>query len=158
MLHTYNPQPMSLSTSYTLQFPRYSQDKILKVKVTTARSALKSRSHQDVPYLQPPTNVPIRYQLPSPYGFRDITRKRFHRSRSLWQGQRLNQGHNMTLHTYNPQSMSLSGINVCMYLYSAQYLHILQDSKRYLTNPTEQVQPQLTSNSHSPNWKIEAQG
>ena len=47
---------------------------------------------------------------------------------------------------------------VCMYLYSAQYLHILQDSKRYLTNPTEQVQPQLTSNSHSPNWKIEAQG
>ena len=33
-----------------------------------------------------------------------------------------------------------------MYLYSAQYLHILQDSKRYLTNPTVQVQPQLTSN------------
>ena len=32
---------------------------------------------------------------------------------------------------------------VCMYLYSAQYLHILQDSKRYLTNPTVQVQPQL---------------
>ena len=25
---------------------------------------------------------------------------------------------------------------VIMYLYSAQYLHILQDSKRYLTNPT----------------------
>ena len=45
-----------------------------------------------------------------------------------------------------------------MYLYSAQYLHILQDSKRYLTNPTVQIQPQLTSNSHSPNWKIEAQG
>ena len=35
---------------------------------------------------------------------------------------------------------------LCMYLYSAQYLHILQDSKRYLTNPTVQVQPQLTSN------------
>ena len=35
-----------------------------------------------------------------------------------------------------------------MYLYSAQYLHILQDSKRYLTNPTVQVQSQLTSNSH----------
>ena len=33
-----------------------------------------------------------------------------------------------------------------VYLYSAQYLHILQDSKRYLTNPTIQVQPQLTSN------------
>ena len=45
-----------------------------------------------------------------------------------------------------------------LYLYSAQYLHILQDSKHYLTNPTVQVQPQLTSNWHSPNWKIEAQG
>ena len=49
-------------------------------------------------------------------------------------------------------------IIIIMYLYSAQYLHIVQDSKRYLTNPTVQVQPQLTSNSHSPNWKIEAQG
>ena len=49
-------------------------------------------------------------------------------------------------------------IIIIMYLYSAQYLHILQDSKRYLTNPTVQVQPQLTSNWHSPNWKIEAQG
>ena len=37
-------------------------------------------------------------------------------------------------------------IIIIMYLYSAQYLHILQDSKRYLTNPTAQVQPQLTSN------------
>ena len=34
---------------------------------------------------------------------------------------------------------------------SAQYLHILQDSERYLTHPTAQVQSQLTSNSHSPN-------
>ena len=37
-------------------------------------------------------------------------------------------------------------IIIIMYLYSVQYLHILQDSKRYLTNPTVQVQPQLTSN------------
>ena len=37
-------------------------------------------------------------------------------------------------------------IIIIMYLYSAQYLHILQDSKRYLTNQTGQVQPQLTSN------------
>ena len=35
---------------------------------------------------------------------------------------------------------------IIMYLYSAQYLHKLQDSKRYITNPTAQVQPQLTSN------------
>ena len=31
-------------------------------------------------------------------------------------------------------------IIIIMYLYSAQYLHILQDSKGYLTNPTVQVQ------------------
>ena len=37
-------------------------------------------------------------------------------------------------------------IIIIMYLYSAQYLHILQDSKCYLTNLTVQVQPQLTSN------------
>ena len=36
-----------------------------------------------------------------------------------------------------------TNIIIIMYLYSAQYLHILQDSKRYLT---AQVQPQLTSN------------
>ena len=43
-----------------------------------------------------------KYQLPTPYGFRDIARTRFYRSRSIWQGQRSNQGHTMTLHTYNP--------------------------------------------------------
>ena len=41
-------------------------------------------------------------QLPTPYGFRDIARTRFYRSRSLRQGQRSNQGHTMTLHTYTP--------------------------------------------------------
>ena len=53
----------------------------------------------------------------------------------------------------------MNNILYCIvYLYSAQYLHILQDSKRYLTNPTVQVQSQLTPNRHSPNWKTEAQG
>ena len=33
-----------------------------------------------------------------------------------------------------------------LYLYSMQYRLILQDSKSYLTHPTAQVQPQLTSN------------
>ena len=36
------------------------------------------------------------------YGFQDIARTRFYRSRSLWQGQRSNQGQTMTLHTYTP--------------------------------------------------------
>ena len=63
---------------------------------------VKSRSHHDTAHLQPLTNVPTKYQLPTPDGFRDIARKRFYRSRSLWQGQRSNQGHTMTLHTYIP--------------------------------------------------------
>ena len=46
------------------------------------------RSNQGHTYnLQPLTNVPTKYQLPTPYGFRDIARTRFYRSRSLRQGQ-----------------------------------------------------------------------
>ena len=35
---------------------------------------------------------------------------------------------------------------IVLYLYSAQYLHVLQDLKHYMTHPTAQVQPnsQLT--------------
>ena len=53
-----------------------------------ARSKVKSRSHHDAAHLHPLTNVSIKYQLPTPYSFRDIARTRFYRSRSLWQGQR----------------------------------------------------------------------
>ena len=49
---------------------------------------VKSRSHYDAVHLQLLTNVPTKHQLPTPYGFRDITRTRFYRSRLLWQGQR----------------------------------------------------------------------
>ena len=70
-LHTYTPNqcPYQVSTSYTLQFPRYSPDKIFKLKVTTARTKVKSRSDHDVAHLHPLTNVPNKYQLPTPYGF-----------------------------------------------------------------------------------------
>ena len=68
-----------------------------------ARSKVKSRSQHDVAYLHPLTNVPTKYQLPTPYSFRDIARTRFYRSRSLQQGQTSNQGQTMTLHTYTPQ-------------------------------------------------------
>ena len=63
---------------------------------------VKLRSHHDAVHLQPLTNVPTKHQLPTPYGFRDIARTRFYRSRSLRQGQRSNQGQTMTLHTYTP--------------------------------------------------------
>ena len=52
-----------------------------------ARPKVKSWSDHNVAHLQPLTNVPTKYQLPTPYGFRDIARTRFYRSRSLWQGQ-----------------------------------------------------------------------
>ena len=100
---TSNQYPYQASTSYTLRFPRYRSDNIFKLKVTTARSNDKSRSHHDVAHLHPLTNVP--YQVPTPYGFRDIARTKFYRSRSLdslWQSQRSSQGHTMTLHTYTP--------------------------------------------------------
>ena len=77
----------------------------------TIRSKVKSRSHHDIAHLQPPTDVPTKYQLPTPYRFQDIAQTRFYRSRSLQQGQRSNQGHTMMLHTYTPKPMSLPRIN-----------------------------------------------
>ena len=58
------------SASYTLQFLRYGTDKMLEVKVTMARSKVKSRSHHDA-QLHPPTNVLSKFQLPTAYGFRE---------------------------------------------------------------------------------------
>ena len=60
---------------------------MLKVKVTTARSKVKARSHHDVAYIQLRNTVPTKYQLPTPYGCQDIAQARYYRSRSLWQGQ-----------------------------------------------------------------------
>ena len=51
------------------------------------RSKVKSRSGHDVAQLHPLANVPTKYQLYTPYGFQDIARTRFYRSRSLQQGQ-----------------------------------------------------------------------
>ena len=64
-------------TSYTLRFPRYGPDKIFKVKVTTARSRVKSRSNYDEAQLHFLTNVPTKYELPTPYSFWDMARTRF---------------------------------------------------------------------------------
>ena len=105
----YLQPPTIVSTKYqlpqTLQFPRYRLDKILWVKVTTARS---NQSHtMMLQNLQPLTNVSTKYQLPTSYGFQDIARTRFYRSRSLRQVQRSNQGQTMWLYTYTP--------NLCPY-------------------------------------------
>ena len=60
-----NQCPYSVSTSYTLQFPRYSPDKILYIKVTKARTKVKSRSHHDD---TPPNQCP--YQVSNFYTLR----------------------------------------------------------------------------------------
>ena len=95
---TPNQCPYQVLSFYTLQFQRYNPDKILKV--TTAMSKVKSRSDHDVAHLQQPTNVPTKYEHPTPYSFRDIARTKFYRSSSLQQAQRSKQSHTMTLHTY----------------------------------------------------------
>ena len=86
--HTPSQCPYQVSTSYTFEFRflKYSLDNILNVKVTTAVSKVKSRSHHDITKLHPPPppshthththNVPTTYQLPTPYGFRDIVTKK----------------------------------------------------------------------------------
>ena len=68
--------------------------------------------HNQQKYLQV-KKIKNKYQFPTPYGCRDIARTRFYRSRSLRQGQRSNQGHTITLHTYNP--------NQCPYQVSTSY-------------------------------------
>ena len=74
---TPNQCPYQASTSYTLRFPRYSPDKIFKLKVTTARSKVQLRSDHDVAHLHPLTNVPAKYQLPTPYDFWDRAQTNF---------------------------------------------------------------------------------
>ena len=64
------------------------QGQYSKVKV-------KSRSRHDVAHPHRLTNVPTKYQLPTPYGCRDIARTIFYRSRFIQQGQRSNQGHDV---------------------------------------------------------------
>ena len=63
-----NPRPTTVP-SYTLQFLRYGQRKILKVKVTTVMSKVKSRSHHDVAQLHTQTNAPTKYQFPKSLRF-----------------------------------------------------------------------------------------
>ena len=46
---------------------------IIKVKVTTAWSKVKSRSNYNIVHLHLLANVPTKYELPTPYEFRDMT-------------------------------------------------------------------------------------
>ena len=76
-------------------------------------SKVKGQSvlHHDVAHLKPSTNVPTKYQLPTPLTVSKIAQTRYYRSSSLRQVQRSNQGHTMTLHTYYPQPMCSPSIS-----------------------------------------------
>ena len=80
---------MSLPSSNFLHLliSEIGSDKILKVKVTTAWSKVKSRSHHEIAHLHTLTNVATTYQLPTPYCLSDVARTRFSTSSSLRQGQ-----------------------------------------------------------------------
>ena len=45
--------------------------------VALVKSKVKSRSHPAVAHLRPLTSVPAKYQLVTPYGFRDIAQTKF---------------------------------------------------------------------------------
>ena len=96
MLHTYTLPPVSLPSINILHFTVSEiwpgQDFIGQGNY----GKVKSRSHHNIAHLHLQTNVPTKYQLPTPYGFRDIAQTRFYRSRLLQQAQRSNQGHTMT--------------------------------------------------------------
>ena len=88
--------PCLISTSYILWFPRYTPDKISKVKVTIARSKVILRSHHDTAHIHPHVNS--QYQLPTPtkflrYSTEKILKVKVPTARS-------NQGPTIILHKY----------------------------------------------------------
>ena len=108
-LHPLTNEPTSVNLLHLTEFKN--REKSLKLMVNLTRSKSNQDYTMRLHTYKPLTNVSTKYQLPTPYDFQDIARTRFSNSRSLWQGQRSNQGHTMTLQTYTPQPMSLPHIN-----------------------------------------------
>ena len=72
MLHTYNPETMSVPCFLLLLVSEISPKKILKIKVTPTRSKVNLMSNHDIAHLQCPINVPAKYKLLIPFSFFDI--------------------------------------------------------------------------------------
>ena len=74
------PLPISLPNIHCLNLTTseiWSGQDFFKIKVITARSKVKSRSNYDEAQLHFLTNVPTKYELSTPYGFRNMARRRF---------------------------------------------------------------------------------
>ena len=72
-----HPQPMSLPS---INFLHLMISEILPGQDFQTQghySKVKSRSDHDIAHLHPLTNVPTKYQLPTPYSFRDTGRTNF---------------------------------------------------------------------------------
>ena len=83
MLHTYNPKQISLPN---INFLHLTVSKILPRQDFAGQghnSKVKGQITVTPRCFTPttPTNVPTKYQLPTPHGFRDIARTRFYRSK-----------------------------------------------------------------------------
>ena len=103
--HTPSNQCTYQITTCTLQFPRYSPEKILKVMVTAAR--VKSRLRHDVAY-PPPKQCPYKVSTSYTLQFLKQPGRVFIKSMSLQQVQ--SRSHHGAAHLY-PQPMSLPGKN-----------------------------------------------
>ena len=115
LLQTYNPQPMTLTSINFLHLTASKKQPEQDFKTHEHYDKVKGQTKITpyVAHLQPLSNVPTKYQLPTLYGFQVIAWRRFYRSRSRQQGKRSNQGHTMTIHIYNP--------NQCPYQLATSY-------------------------------------
>ena len=85
--------------------------RFFKVKVTTVRSNVKSRSNYDKVQLHFPTNVPTKYKLPAPYGFRVMVWTRFFNIKITTARSKVKSRLNYDIAHLHPQPKSLPSIN-----------------------------------------------
>ena len=69
-LQTYNARPMSLPSINFLHLMVSEIQPRQEFQTQGHYIKVKSRSHHNIAHLQPLTNVPTKYQLPTPYGLR----------------------------------------------------------------------------------------
>ena len=76
-----------------------------------AWSMVKSRSRHDVVLLDPQTNIPIKYELPTTYGLQDMAWTRILRSRSLWHLVQVTASHYTFILAAESQVFKINNIN-----------------------------------------------
>ena len=76
--------------------------RFFKFKVITAMPKVKSRSNYDEAHLHFLTNVPTKYELSIPYGFRDMARTRVFKFKVITAMSKVKSRSTMMLHNYTP--------------------------------------------------------